>query len=143
MLPRNCYNGYARVLKKYGGGDGIELKTEMMSDKSVSGVKISGITDSTADIEITHKLGMVQSSAMRKVWHENDGLRQKFIDQLVNEQHKDVSVTGSGVLMEENPDTNLVIKLSGVMHFDKKINVLYLNAFMAKNLNKNPFTAAK
>lgn len=143
VLPVNCYNGYARVLKKYGEGEGLELTTQMISDKSMTGVKISGITDTSADIEIIRKPGMMQSSALRKIWHKDDGARQKFIDQLINDQHKDVTIVSSSVAMEENPDTNLVIKLSGVLHFDKGTNLLYLNAFMAKNINKNPFTAAK
>ncbi len=143
MLPINCYNGYARVLKGRGEGDGIDLTTEMIKDKGLTGIRISGITDTSADIEITRKFGIPESSTLRKAWHEDDGLRQKFIDNLVNDQHKDLTITSSSVQMEENPDTNLMIKLSGVMHFDKNTNVLYLNAFMAKKLNKNPFTAAQ
>ncbi len=137
VLPQNCYNGYARILKEEGAG--IELSTELIKDKTVVGIKISAMTDTSAKIEITQKMGLMQSASLRRSWEKDDQKKQDYLDREIHELPENLTITGKMISNDQNPDTNIVINLSGNLKFDKDVNAFYFNSVMIKNMSQNPF----
>ena len=140
LLPPKCYNGFAWVLGD--PGHGTQLTSEMLTDKTVQGIKISNFTDSSAQLEIKEKLGLQQSIATRKKHAKDDKALRTFYKENAQKFPSNISISECTVENEENPDTNLVITYTGTMHFDNTNNAVYLNTSLLPLLKENPFKAA-
>ena len=140
-LPTYCYNGFAWILGDK--GKGMNLTPDLLKDKTMYGVKIFGFTDSTAKLELTIKYGMISSPNIRKAWAGDKDKQKEDIQAIKNELPTDVVFSEPKVDNLNNPDTNLVIRLTCELSFDKKADNLYLNANMIKMFAKNPFKETK
>lgn len=141
MFPPYCYNGYSWILKP-DGGTGIDMQPDLLKNKDVFSIKLYDFTDSTAKIEVTRKLGLVHSMRLRKQWADSKDGRKNEIAAFKRELPEGIEFTKEQVDNVGNPDTNLVMKFTGVMEMDKQAATLYLNTNFVKLYDKNPLPAA-
>jgi hypothetical protein len=142
MLPEYCYNGYARIIKK--DGIGINLTANVLKEKTVVSIKLNFTNDTVADIEIFERVGLISSSEIRKAWAKNERGRKLFMDSWLNNVPDGLVLIDSDMEYLNAPDTNLVIKLSGKISFNKnEQGYIYLNSSFVKQFQTNPFKATR
>ena len=139
ILPQNCYNGYSRIIKK--DGYGVNLTTDLVKEKTVVVVKISGINDTAANVEISEKKGLVASSNLRKTWAKKENGQRSYLDGQLHNMPTFLTITESKVFNEQNPDTNLVVTFSGTIKFHKENESIFINSTLIKPFTQNPFKA--
>ena len=138
-LPVNCYNGYARIIKKE--GIGVTLTSSVLKDKTIFAVKIFEVTDTSAKVEINQKMGLIRSSVLRKEWAKNEKAKKEYLDDVEQGLPMNCVISETIVAHQENPDTNLFITFSGKIKLDSTAGTLFINADWIKNIRQNPFSA--
>ena len=135
-LPGYCYNGYSWILGNT--GQGVNLTPDLLLNRTIYNMKISGFTDSTATMELTKKVGVINSAAYRKAWAKNKDQVQKDLNSIKELLPDNITILATHLDNEYNPDTNLVIRYSCMLNLDKGPN-MYLNTNLIKNYKTNPF----
>ncbi len=141
MFPPYCYNGYSWLLQP-DGGMGVDLEPDMLKNKDIYSIKLFDFTDSTAKIEVLHKAGLIQSMGMRKYWADDKEARKKDIAEFKRGLPEGIEITKESIDNVDNPDTNIVMKFSGTIEFDKRATTIYMNSNFVKFYSKNPLKAA-
>lgn len=140
ILPSFCYNGFSWILGDTGRG--LDLYPEMLKNKDIFSVKIYNMTDSSAQVEVIQKLGLLHSSIIRKSWAEEKDAEEKKLKEIKGDMPEGLELADVHVENKNNPDTNLIFKCTGTLPIDKAVSTIYMNTNFIKIFNKNPFPAA-
>jgi hypothetical protein len=141
MFPTYCYNGYSWILKQ-DGGVGVDLQPDLLKNKDIFSIKLYDFTDSTAKIDVIRKIGLVHSMQLRKYWADSKDAQKKEMAEFKRGLPEGIEFTKEQVDNINNPDTNLVMKFTGVMEMDKQATTIYMNTNFVKLYDKNPLPAA-
>ena len=138
LIPDEYFNGYSWVIGDT--GIGTMITPQLFKDKTVCNIKISDFTDSGAKVEITTKMGLLRSASKRKLWAENKKKSKEYLSEMTAELSNLESVE-SKIYNEQDADTNLIIKIKGILSIEKGASHLYIPGMMIKLFDKNPFAA--
>ncbi|MEI8278598.1 MAG: DUF3857 and transglutaminase domain-containing protein [Bacteroidota bacterium] len=109
VLSTHCYNGFSWILGEK--GQGILLIPEAIREKTKIAARVYDMNDTSASIEIIERFGPIRSAGYRRTWASNDKSKEKYIDDIEHSFSSNITLLNSEVLNENNPDTNLIIKI--------------------------------
>lgn len=138
-LPSYCYNGFAWVLNFKGYG--IELMPGALSEKNVYATRIADFTDSTASVDIMIKPGILTAQKLREYWAKNENNEKQFLEQTEMALPAEISITNHTILGRNNPDTSLIIRLTGTFSFDSHGAGIAIPVQVARHFTTNPLKA--
>ncbi len=140
MLPVSCYNGYSRIITE--AGDAIDLTPQLIVDRSVNSVKITFPNDSTENVEICRTIGMINSHYLRQQMTSDKFNRNSYFEKYIAKMAEDPKIRASSFENVDNPDTNIVVKITFQNHVDADAKIRFINTSYIKTHSSNPFTTA-
>ncbi len=140
MLPLNCYNGYARIITE--AGDAIDLTPQLVVERTFNSIKITFPNDSTENVEVYRKLGMINSHYLRQQMAGDKFNRANYFEKFVAKMAEEPKIIASSFENTENPDTNMIIKIVFQHYVDPQAKIRFISTSYIKTFTSNPFTAA-
>ena len=142
VLSPDCYNGYCRIVNKFGGE--LELTSNMINNKSIVLAKMEPI-DGTKKMKlrVEVKFGTFTSIEKREEWLKDSSEIQKMIlkeTQLLSFPSKLKKYQVKNLLQPELP---LMLTYEMDLESEFTADNIYLQPYFAKFLDKNPFVIEK
>ena len=138
VLPPQCYNGHARVIK--GFGLPVYFMPDSITEKTLTFVQMSANEKGELVGLYSSRLGNYSTLEMRQEAKESGVASQKeAIKKGVGSEY-----TISDIELEniDSANKNIEVKYSTSMPLDKDADVLYINPMLGPTFKENPFSSS-
>lgn len=139
ILPPQCYNGHARVIKDFGMP--VYFLPDSISEKTLTFVQMNANEKGELVGQYASRLGNYGTLEMRQEAKEKGVAAQKeSIRKGVGSEF-----TVSEVVLEniDSANKNIEIKYEAALPLDKEADVLYINPMLGPTFKENPFKTAE
>ncbi len=139
MLPLEYYNGYSRVITET--GDELDLRPQLITNRTINSIKISFPNDSTENFEIYRKIGMVDSRYLRQQMANDNFSKNEYFEKYILKMVDDPKIIESSFDNVETTDTNVIAKVIFQTYIQPEASIHLLNSAYFKTHSTNPFSA--
>ncbi|PQJ09040.1 hypothetical protein CJD36_020905 [Flavipsychrobacter stenotrophus] len=137
VLPSKCYNGFAWAMGEEGYG--LTLDPTLCENKERYYTRVFGFSDSGAKVEIRMKPGLLESQRLRKRFAGDKNEEAEYIKDRKSRFPEGVEISTLLLENKENADTEIVVKMTGILRFDPKKDTLALAHNFSGFFKINPF----
>jgi len=135
LLAPDCYNGFARSVNEKGSS--LYISPDSITDRSVTIANIIPSSEGKLLVKVDYTLGNVTGYSLRKKWHNDSLIAYKDIAQRMSKGNDNFKIINKRIANLEDPEKPLKISIEAEMNF--KEDVLYLDPYVDKFFEKNPF----